>query len=130
MVTKLTMAGKQQISIQDATNLANESLRRLGYDERHCNIISDHLIDSELRGFGIAGLARILSVADHLKGRKPATATEITRDAPATAQIDGQDALGYLVGYEATKLAIEKCKANGVSVVGANGTWYTGAELL
>lgn len=120
------MAGKQEISIRDATALASESLRKLGYSENQSNIISDHLIDSELRGFGIAGLARILSIADRLKGSPPATATKTTRDAPATAQIDGQDTLGYLVGYEATKLAIEKCKASGVSVVGANGTWYTG----
>lgn len=120
------MTEKQQVSVQDAYVLANESLRRLGYDESQSDIIANHLIDSELRGFGIAGLARILSIADHLKGKKPATETKITRDAPATAQIDGQDALGYLVGWEATKLAIEKCKASGVSVVGANGTWYTG----
>lgn len=121
------MLGKQQISTQDAVALAIQSLQRLGYSEDQANIISDHLIDSELRGFGIAGLARILSIADRLKGSKPATATEITRDAPATAQIDGKDTLGYLVGYEATKLAMDKCKASGVSVVGANGTWYTGA---
>lgn len=127
LATKVkTMTDKQQISVQDATALSNESLRRLGYDQRQSNIISDHLIDSELRGFGIAGLARILSIADHLKGKEPATETKITRDAPATAQIDGQDVLGYLVGFEATRLAIDKCKASGVAVVGANGTWYTG----
>lgn len=120
------MTDKQHISIQDAIALANESLRRLGYNESQSNIIADHLIDSELRGFGIAGLARILSIADHLKGKRPATETKNTRDAPATAQIDGQNTLGYLVGYEATKLAIEKCKTSGVAVVGANGTWYTG----
>lgn len=33
---------------------------------------------------------------------------------------------GYLVGYEATELAIKKCKEVGLSCVGANGTYYTG----
>jgi LDH2 family malate/lactate/ureidoglycolate dehydrogenase len=33
---------------------------------------------------------------------------------------------GYLVGYEATELAIKKCKQVGVAVVGASGTYYTG----
>lgn len=120
------MSEKQQLSLHDATSLAEASLMRLGYTTDQASIIADHLIDSELRGFGIAGLARILSIADRLRGGKPATATKVTRDAPATSQIDGQDTLGYLVGYEATKLAIEKCKRTGVAVVGANKTWYTG----
>lgn len=123
------MLGKQQVTVQDARALAKESLHRLGYSSDQASIIADHLIDSELRGFGIAGLARILSIADRLKDARPATTTKITSDALATGQIDGQDTLGYLVGYEATKLAIDKCKACGVSVVGANGTWYTGACL-
>lgn len=118
------------MSIEEATHLANASLQLLGYDEAQANTISDHLIDSELRGFGIAGLARILSIGDRLKGTRPATAAKITRDAPATVQIDGQDTLGYLVGHEATKLAIEKCKVSGVSVVGVNGTWYTGKSVI
>lgn len=120
------MSDKQKLSMSDASALAITSLDRLGYTHDQAIIIAAHLIDSELRGFGIAGLARILSIADRLKGNQPSTVTKVTRDAPATAQIDGQDTLGYLVGYEATKLAIEKCKTCGVSVVGANGTWYTG----
>lgn len=120
------MSSKRRLPLKDAVTLAETSLQRLGYNAEQAGIISDHLLDSELRGFGIAGLARILSIADRLKGSTPATTTEITRDAPATGQIDGKDTLGYLVGHEATKLAIEKCKGSGVSVVGANGTWYTG----
>ena len=120
------MAGKIEFPLEEAERLAQSSLCKLGYTDDQSKKISHHLIDSELRGFGIAGLARILSIADRLAGSKPATTTKITRDAPATAQIDGQDTLGYLVGYEATELAIKKCKEVGVAVVGANGTYYTG----
>ena len=120
------MESKVKFPLDEAEKLAYQSLCKLGYNEDQSNKIGHHLIDSELRGFGIAGLARILSIADRLAGSKPATTTEITRDAPATAQIDGQDTLGYLVGYEATALAIKKCKEVGVAVVGANGTYYTG----
>ena len=120
------MASKIRFALSDAEQLAIESLQKLGYTKEQADKISHHLIDSELRGFGIAGLARILSIADRLAGSKPANTTKITRDAPATAQIDGQDTLGYLVGHEATELAIKKCKEVGVAVVGANGTYYTG----
>ena len=120
------MESKITFPLNEAEKLAVDSLQKIGYNKDQAKRISHHLIDSELRGFGIAGLARILSIADRLNGSKPATATKITRDAPATAQLDGQDTLGYLVGYEATELAINKCKQAGVAVVGANGTYYTG----
>ena len=120
------MESKVKVPLSEAEKLAHDSLLKLGYNEDQVQKISHHLIDSELRGFGIAGLARILSIADRLGGSKPATTTKITKDAPATAQLDGQDTLGYLVGYEATELAIKKCKDAGVAVVGANGTYYTG----
>ena len=117
---------KIKYPLNEAEKLSYDSLRKIGYNDDQAKKISHHLIDSELRGFGIAGLARILSIADRLRGSKPATTTKITREALATAQIDGQDTLGYLVGYEATELAIKKCKDSGVAVVGANGTYYTG----
>lgn len=120
------MESKIKFPLHEAEKLAVDSLRKIGYNEDQAQRISHHLIDSELRGFGIAGLARILSIADRLNGSKPMTTTKITRDAPATAQIDGQDTLGYLVAYDATELAINKCKRTGVAVVGANGTYYTG----
>jgi LDH2 family malate/lactate/ureidoglycolate dehydrogenase len=97
------MDGKIQFPLGDAEQLAEASLRHLGYNELQAKRITHHLIDSELRGFGIAGLARILSIADRLAGKKPATTTKITREAPATAQIDGQDTLVLLTtkpGYE------------------------------
>ena len=77
-------------------------------------------------GYGVAGLARILSIADRQAGRPVQSEANITREAPATAQIDGKDTLGYLVAHQATKLAIDKAKQVGVAVVGANNTWYTG----
>ena len=115
-----------KIKVSDAEDLARQALTKLGYGSSEVSKIVHHLIDSELRGYGVAGLARILSIADRLKGRPPQQTTKVTREAPATAQLDGQDSLGYLVAHEATRLAIEKAKKNGVSAVGANGTWYTG----
>lgn len=103
------MEGKIQFPLKDAEELANAALHKIGYDVKQSERIADHLIDSELRGFGIAGLARILSIADRLAGSKPATATKITREAPATAQIDGQDALVRPLFCRATESVIHTC---------------------
>lgn len=115
-----------KVPLEEAQQLAVDALLRLGYTKDDTKIISDHLIDSELRGYGIAGLARILSIADRLGGSNPAHQFEITKDEATTAQIDGKDTLGYLVAYKATEMAIQKAKANGVAAVGANNTYYTG----
>ena len=115
-----------KIPIHEATALAKQALEKLGYIAEDATKIADHIIDSELRRYGIAGLARILSIADHLGGKPPPSKIEIKRDAPATAQIDGHDTLGYLVAHQATEVAIQKAKQCGVAVVGANNTYYTG----
>jgi delta1-piperideine-2-carboxylate reductase len=83
------MSGKVKFSLAEADQLANASLQKLGYNEQQAKRITHHLIDSELRGFGIAGLARILSIADRLDGKKPATTTKITREAPAVSSFSG-----------------------------------------
>jgi LDH2 family malate/lactate/ureidoglycolate dehydrogenase len=117
---------KMRVSVQQAEDLANRALEKLGYSSEDTALISHHLIDSELRGYGIAGLARILSIADKLGGRQPPSHIEVTTESPTSAQLNGHDTLGYLVAHKATKIAIEKAKASGVSAVGASGTYYTG----
>jgi delta1-piperideine-2-carboxylate reductase len=89
--------------------------------------VLDHLMDCELRGLSYAGLARILSIADRF-AHTPMTdaAMRITRESPVSAQLDGADRIGYLVGRRATEIAVEKAQVSGLAVVGANHTWYTG----
>ncbi|KIW35695.1 uncharacterized protein PV07_02379 [Cladophialophora immunda] len=115
-----------KIAFEEAQQLADRALREIGYQEEDIPTIRDHLLDSELRGYGIAGLARILSIADRLAGKTPSSGIEVTSESPTTAQLNGKDTLGYLVAHKATKVAIEKAKACGVSAVGANNTYYTG----
>ena len=115
-----------RITVGEAQQLASRSLQHIGYNADDTEIIARHLIDSELRGYAYAGLARILSIADRLNKKPPACQIDVTREAPATAQLKGNDTLGYLVAHKATQTAIEKAKQAGVAVVGASETWYTG----
>jgi delta1-piperideine-2-carboxylate reductase len=107
--------------------LGTDALRGLGFDETEAAVTVDHLVDCELRGLSYAGLARILSIADRFS-HTPRTDEEmrVTRETPVSAQLDGADRIGYVVGRRATEIAIEKASASGLAVVGANRTWYTG----
>ncbi|MCJ1301805.1 hypothetical protein MMC08_004606 [Hypocenomyce scalaris] len=113
-------------SIAEAEELINNAMQKVGYSADDSAKITHHLIDSEVRGYANAGVARALSILDRLGNHPPQCEIEVTREAPATAQLDGKDTLGYLVGHKATQMAIDKAKQVGVGVVGASGTWYTG----
>ncbi len=119
---------KKQISVKEARATCQCALQKAGYSEAQAAIISDHLVDAELREHPFAGLARALSIIEHLRetGQEANKDIRITGSGAAFAHLDGDNAVGYLVAQQATELAIEKAKQAGVSVVGANGLWYTG----
>ncbi|KAK5064637.1 hypothetical protein LTR84_000471 [Exophiala bonariae] len=120
--------GKVQISIEDTIKLCHSVLEKAGYSSQQAWTITDHLVDAEMRGHPFAGLARVLSIVEQLQvtGSPKVQPIEVTRSGLTFAHLDGHGAVGNLVAYEATRLAVEKAKAAGVAVVGANGFWYSG----
>ncbi|GAB3003717.1 Ldh family oxidoreductase [Amycolatopsis acidiphila] len=115
------------VALEEARVVAVRALRRLGLDATEADVTADHLLDCELRGLHYAGLARILSIADRLaKTTEPSRPIEVARETGVSALLNGGDRLGYLVGRRATELAIEKADANGIALVGAHNTYYTG----
>jgi LDH2 family malate/lactate/ureidoglycolate dehydrogenase len=115
------------MTLNAATALMSDALTGAGYTPEDARAITGHLIDCELRGLGYGGLARGLSVIERLTAQtSPRGEIEVRKDTPVSASIDGGDEVGYLVAQRATDLAIEKAKASGIAIVGANNTWYTG----
>ncbi len=115
------------ILIKDARMLVERCMRKVGYEQADAALITDHLIDAELRGQGYAGLERAFSVIEKVRNSSlPTTPISITHETPISALIDGGGNVGYLVGHRATSIAIEKAKINGIGITGASNTWYTG----
>jgi delta1-piperideine-2-carboxylate reductase len=115
------------VAFDTAERLGTDALRALGFEEAEAAVVIDHLMDCELRALSYAGLARILSIADRFTHTPMTDASiRITRESPVSAQLDGADRIGYLVGCRATEIAVEKARVSGLAVVGANRTWYTG----
>jgi LDH2 family malate/lactate/ureidoglycolate dehydrogenase len=116
-----------RLSIGEARALVHDLMLGLDHTPEEADIITDHIIDCELRGLSFGGLPRALSVVEKIRGavdaRKPIA---VVRDSPVSALIDGGGQVGYVVGHRATSLAIEKAKQQGLGVVGAFNTWYTG----
>ncbi|CAH0056897.1 unnamed protein product [Clonostachys solani] len=115
-----------KISLSEAQQLAHDVLVRTGFSPDNASTIATHLIDSQLRGYHSAGLARLLAIRDRLGGKAPVDNIEITNETPVLAHLDGHDTFGYLVGEKATEMAIEKAKLLGIAIIGASNTWTTG----
>lgn len=115
------------MTIEDARRLAHDSMTAHGHTAAEAEIIADHLIDCELRGLGYGGLARAVSIVEHLRTMKqPRKPISVLRESVASAHLDGGNQVGYLVADRATDIAITKARRGGVAVVGAARTWYTG----
>ena len=116
-----------QIKIGEAQTLVKTVMIVLGHDEGDAKIITDHIIDCELRGLTYGGLPRVISIIERIErigiARQP---VETLHETPVSARLVGKDNIGYVVAYKATEIAIDKAVAQGLSMVGADGTWYTG----
>ena len=115
------------LSVAEARALVENVMKALGHDKDDAWIIADHIIDSELRGLNYGGLPRVVSIIERI-GRtgKAAKPVETMHETLVSARLAGNDNVGYVVAYRATEIAIAKAKASGISMVGADGTWYTG----
>ena len=115
-----------RLRIAEARSLAERVMIGLKHDPADAALIADHLLDTELRGLDYGGLARALSIVERLAKTDNRQPLRIVRETHLSATIDGGDQIGYIVANHATRIAIDKALAEGIAVVAANNTWYTG----
>jgi delta1-piperideine-2-carboxylate reductase len=116
-----------RITVDEAHSLAKRVLMALDHSDEYAGLIADHLIDCELRGLQYGGLPRLISIVERLQRTgSPSQPVTIAHETPVSARLNGNDNLGYVVAYKATEIAIEKCRATGLAMVGGDETWYTG----
>jgi len=115
-----------RLSVSDARELGEGTLRRIGYPADEATIITDQLIDNALCGYRFASLPRILAIADDERTGKPRTPVRIIRETPVSALVDGGNKVGYVAAYRGAEIAIAKAKASGIAIVGVNNSYYSG----
>jgi delta1-piperideine-2-carboxylate reductase len=117
-----------QLSIDQVAAMARGVLATLGYDTDEAAAITEHLMDCEYRGVTYGGLARTLTLHERLgrTGGRTSERPRVVHETATSARIDGADEVGYLVALDATRIAIEKARSQGLSIVGASNTWCSG----
>lgn len=115
-----------QLTIAEATDLAIRVLSRAGMTAPNAQIVADHLVDAALCGHEFSSLARAIAVAEEIRNRPPAGETRVVRENHCSALLDGSDNVAYVVSLHAIDKAVEIARKNGVAVVCANNTWFSG----
>jgi len=113
------------IAVEDLRALCQAILIGRKLEEGDAHIVTDILIEAELRGRATHGMIRLPGIADRVSAGTRAPML-LAKDGPAYALIDGQDNLGYLVAHRCARTAIGKAGRSGVGVVGAFNTSHSG----
>ncbi|THT97579.1 Ldh family oxidoreductase [Lampropedia puyangensis] len=124
-------------SFKEALRVPCEALRQLvascfeqaGLAPQAAQVVANSLVDSDLRGTHSHGVIRLPFLIARLRdgGAKAQAEIQLLKDAPASALLDGDAALGAVAATQAMQLAISKAKTQGVALVAVNNSDFIGA---
>lgn len=101
-------------------HMITEVFKKMGVPDDDCARGADVLVSADLRGVETHGVSNMLRsyVSGYNDGSlNPRPNWRITRETPATANIDSDRGLGIMVTPKAMEIAIEKAKNTGVGMV-------------
>ncbi|MFC1876024.1 Ldh family oxidoreductase [Thermodesulfobacteriota bacterium] len=109
------------VSIQpkELLELAQTIFISKGVSEQEARLVSDMLVEANLRGHDSHGVIRIPKWTTGLKAGaiNPIAKVQTVQETAASALLDGGSALGPVVGCKASDMAIQKAKSLGIGIV-------------
>lgn len=122
------MTSNFYISAEILENFIKKVFIKAGVPENDASICANVLIEADKQGIDSHGINRLKPIyTDRIKEGviNPITRIEITKEAPATAVIDGHNGMGHVIAFKAMNIAIEKAKKYGIGMVAVkNSTHY------
>jgi LDH2 family malate/lactate/ureidoglycolate dehydrogenase len=124
--------------VDDGVLISAETLRgwtqrvfgRVGVSSEDAALVTDSLIEANLRGVDTHGITRVLGAyVRRLQGGavNPRTELATLRESPSTALIDCRNSLGQVSAHHAMRLAIAKARATGVAFTATTHSSHYGA---
>jgi L-2-hydroxycarboxylate dehydrogenase (NAD+) len=106
-----------------------DSLRMLDFSAGDAAKVAELMTEADLTGADAHGVFRLPSYVKRIKagGTNPRPNIQVTRNAPATALVDGDNGMGHLVMARAAETAIEIARETGFAWVGARMSNHAGA---
>ena len=119
-------SGNVNLKADEARALGERALQRIGFSAEEAAVITASHIDAELCGYPALGLARVLTIAEHVNFKKPRTPIVVEHETPVSARMDGGNYPGFYAVYRAAELAIAKAQASRFALVGMRNSWLSG----
>lgn len=119
-------------SVPALVAFAAAALAAAGVPAADARRAAELLIESDLNGSDGHGIFRLPQYVGGLRSGRiaPRGAIVVDIEGPATAHIDGGNALGHLVMARATDIAIDKARTQGAAWVGVRGSNHAGAASV
>lgn len=118
------MADIVEVSIDSIRDVVIETLTKSGVSENDAEVVLDTILFANKRGVATHGIGRLpLYIHKIMSGHySPKNEIEVLLDNCGYALLDAHNGFGQVAAYKATKIAIEKSRQFGVSVVGVRNS--------
>jgi LDH2 family malate/lactate/ureidoglycolate dehydrogenase len=123
-------AGGTLYSIDELRTFTLRAFKTVGVPEEDAAIVTDNLIEANLRGVDTHGITRLLAI--YVKRLKvgitnPTPKIEVVSDAPSAIVVDGDNGLGSVVATYAMREAIKRAGETGSCWAGVRNSNHFGA---
>lgn len=119
-------------SVSDLTQFITRVLTNVGLPSADARVVAQLMAEADARGADGHGIFRLPQYVKRIQsgGINTRPHIRVIQDHPATALLDGDNAMGHLVMSRAAEIAIEKAKPCGVAWVGARNSNHAGPASL
>jgi len=110
---------------------AFQAFRRVGVPEDDAALVTDSLIEANLRGIDTHGVTRLLEPYLHrlrAGGINPRPAVRVAAESPSTLIVDADNGLGAVAGVRAMEWCIERARSNGSAWAAVKNSNHFGAS--
>lgn len=123
------MNNETRIMVEDLRKFCLAILAKLGIPPADAQIITEALLDAELRGIDTHGLIRLNQYANLIRQNLINTCPQIKVISESSMHIllDADYGLGFLGGFKAMQACISKAQKNGLAVAGVCRSSHFGA---
>jgi LDH2 family malate/lactate/ureidoglycolate dehydrogenase len=128
----MSQSASGRVKIAAIRSLIEDSLHAAGLPREDAGVCASLMGEADLTGADAHGVFRLPQYVRRLKagGFNKRPNITVTRSAPATALVDGDNAMGHLVMSRAAETAIAMARETGVSWVGVRRSNHAGPAGL
>jgi len=121
-------ADARRIPVQAVRDFIVEALRAVALPAGDAAKVAELMVETDLAGADAHGVFRLPHYVRRLRagGVNSRPSIRVTRSGPATALIDGDNAMGHLVMAQASQTAVELAREAGVAWVGTRNSNHAG----